>query len=1698
MKTHVNSGMIIVLVLVLTISLTGTAKAANYLEITPADDFEPSGEPGGPFTPSSKDYELRNKGQNSLYWGADKTVDWLDLDQTWGQLEPHESTIVTVNLTSEANSLGNGIYTDTLTFTDITNGEEETRGVVLTINPTEGVLEITPIEDFEPSGEIGGPFTPLSKDYQLTNSGGTLLYWGAAKTTNWLNLDPDWGSLDPCESTIVTVTLTSEANSLGAGIYTDTLTFTDLTSNVEQTRGVTLTITVPPIWISPGSFDVNIIEGLTLTEMLTIGNNTLEDLNFLIRTRQVGGSGDSGDRIDSQTTAGKGRIFSIPKGHDFTAVGEVPYKPGELIVRFASKADGKLRSLTEKNQILSSLGGGNIKCDFTIVPGLSVIELPADMTVEEALLTFNEANGILYAQPNYELNALSTFPDDPRFDELWGMHNMGQTGGMVDADIDAPEAWDIATGSSEIVVAVIDTGVDYTHPDLAANMWVNEAEFNGIPGQDDDENGYVDDIYGYDFRNNDADPMDDHYHGTHCAGTIGAVGNNSEGVAGVCWNVRIMALKFLSSGGSGWTSDAILCVEYSVLMGANLSSNSWGGGGYNQGLKDAIDAAGADGMLFVAAAGNDGANNDVYPHYPSSYDCESLIAVLATDSDDERSVHPGWWASNYGLQTVDIGAPGSSILSCEPGGQYGHHSGTSMATPHVAGACALVWSMNPAMSNGEIKDILLRTVDPTLPELCVSEGRLNLYSAILETKVPWLRIEPEAGTVAPGDSNDISITFDAIEMAAGTYRAEIIVISSDPCHPTKVVPVTMTVNPDDLAVTPAEGFESSGTKGGPFTPECTTYTLTNNGTEPVNWTILQTEDWLEAIPYEGMLEPNEIIDVNVCISPEANLLDPNIYTEILIFQNLDSGSIKPRSITLTVKPPDCFTESFDVGENDLDFLSLTFSPDGSVAYYEACRNRIYEFPTDPNGGTYVPLWDDDFVEVVLSDGAEVLFYGQNYDRFYIGSNGYITFGDGDNEFSASLQNHFNKPRISALFTDLTPPDNQCISYKQLDDRVVVTYEEVPLFGDKTATNSFQIEVFFVDGTVCISCLKLAATASVAGLSEGKGLPPVFFVESNLTNYPPCWPWGDFNRDYSVNMNDLAVFVLHWLDADCNIPYWCEKIDLDFSTEVEMVDFAIFANNWMVTEDWWLHPISHWKFDEGQGDIAYDSAGTNHGTIYGEALWTTGQIDGALEFDGVDDYVDVGDKTSLDFGADDSFSISSWFKTNKDSPIVDKRRCGGPGGVFYEGYNLWVSQHKLYYGIEDTSSGYAQMFGNTIVTDNQWHHVVAVRDTATDKLYIYLNGSSDATPVTDATTTTLATNKSFHIGYRDSTASPGYVYCEGTIDDVRVYDRALSAEEIWQLYWAGIGNKAFHPKPANGAGDVDPNGLLSWSPGKHALSHDVYLGTDYNDVNDATPDSNEYMGNQDANSYDPNGLDLLTTYYWRIDEVGASETYKGYVWSFTTWQSEPEPDLVSWWRFDEGQGSIAYDSVGYNDGTIYGATWTTGQIDGALEFDGVDDYVDVGDPVDGSLDFEAADSFSISAWIKTNTDSPVVEKRRCGGIGGVFYEGYVLLLLNQKQVFAIEDTSGANAQILGNAVVADNQWHHVVAVRDTVEDKLYLYADGSSDATPVTDATTGTLDTSRSFRIGYRDSTASPGYVYFEGKMDDVRIYKSALSAEEIQ
>jgi subtilisin family serine protease len=344
--------------------------------------------------------------------------------------------------------------------------------------------------------------------------------------------------------------------------------------------------------------------------------------------------------------------------------------------------------------------------------------------------------------------SLQVTPNDPQFNQLWGLNNTGQTGGTVDADIDAPQAWDIQQGSQNVVVAVVDTGVDYNHQDLAANIWANTGEIAN-DGIDNDSNGYTDDVRGYDFINNDNNPWDDNSHGSHVAGTIGAVGNNNIGVVGVSPNVSIMPLKFLSSAGGGTSSAAAKAIDYATQNGAKVINASYRGFVFSQLQRDAIDDANTMGVSFVAAAGNDINNNDTTPVYPSSYALPNIIAVAATTHHDQLASF-----SNYGTTSVDLGAPGQSILSTIPGNLYGLKSGTSMAAPHVAGAAALLLAQDPSRTPAQLKDILMNTTDPlnSLNGNTVSGGRLNLWKALNRPPVLTTPFRAQGLTLQPGST----------------------------------------------------------------------------------------------------------------------------------------------------------------------------------------------------------------------------------------------------------------------------------------------------------------------------------------------------------------------------------------------------------------------------------------------------------------------------------------------------------------------------------------------------------------------------------------------------------------------------------------------------------------------------------------------------------------------------------------------------------------------------------------------------------------------------------------------------------------------------------------------------------------------------------------------------------------------------------
>lgn len=405
----------------------------------------------------------------------------------------------------------------------------------------------------------------------------------------------------------------------------------------------------------------------------------------------------------------------------------------------ASEFNGYIVKLKNSNNLtvnLSSLSkAGKIEKIAKTEFGTFVkVSSKSDLLQSNSLL---KNPNVEYVEPNWIIKVSekadgseSFEPTDDQYKKQWGLKNTGKNGGLFGGvageDINAANAWSITTGSRDIKVAVIDTGIDYRHPDLKNQMDVNTAELNGKPGVDDDGNGYVDDIYGYDFANKDGDPMDGHSHGTHCAGVIGA-SHDGKGIAGVMGQVKLIGIKFLSDKGSGETIDAISSIEYAVRRGVHVMSNSWGGGEYSEALKEAISHANDAGIVFVAAAGNSSANNDSKPTYPANYDVPNVITVGSYQASGTASSF-----SNYGVKSVHVFAPGSSILSTIPNGRYGNMSGTSMACPHVAGVVGLVLAQKPTLTPSEVRDILVGSSKKTskLQSKSVSAGRVDAFEAL--------------------------------------------------------------------------------------------------------------------------------------------------------------------------------------------------------------------------------------------------------------------------------------------------------------------------------------------------------------------------------------------------------------------------------------------------------------------------------------------------------------------------------------------------------------------------------------------------------------------------------------------------------------------------------------------------------------------------------------------------------------------------------------------------------------------------------------------------------------------------------------------------------------------------------------------------------------------------------------------------------
>ncbi len=416
----------------------------------------------------------------------------------------------------------------------------------------------------------------------------------------------------------------------------------------------------------------------------------------------------------------------------------------EVFVKFRSGVTpADIKKLTSKNN-------DRVEDVIEIVKGLVSIDDLDNLDAKTVADQYSKMSDLVeYAEPNFkiELDDPSSelirefsaekigkdllVPNDPLFEEQWALNNVGQEGGKKNAHLSALKAWAKTQGNQDIVIAVLDSGVDYTHRDLISNMWIRP---ENVPQYVDEELGSVNDLQGFNAVENASDPMDDNGHGTHCSGIIGAEGNNDEGITGINWKVEIMPLKFIGRGGFGTTKDAIEAINYAVdrkRNGVNVRviNASWGSTLYSRALEDAIRVAGEEGILFVAAAGNNSTNNDSRAHYPSNYDLPNVISVAALDRNDQLASF-----SNFGVKSVHIAAPGKDIVSTWLNDAYREASGTSMATPYVAGVAALILASEPDLTVEQLRERVLKSIDSldSLNGKVKSGGRINAAVALGE------------------------------------------------------------------------------------------------------------------------------------------------------------------------------------------------------------------------------------------------------------------------------------------------------------------------------------------------------------------------------------------------------------------------------------------------------------------------------------------------------------------------------------------------------------------------------------------------------------------------------------------------------------------------------------------------------------------------------------------------------------------------------------------------------------------------------------------------------------------------------------------------------------------------------------------------------------------------------------------------------
>jgi subtilisin family serine protease len=584
----------------------------------------------------------------------------------------------------------------------------------------------------------------------------------------------------------------------------------------------------------------------------------------------------------------------------------IPYRPDRILVQ--PKETRTLARLT----VHAGLPGAKILRTFPALGDLQVVQLPEGTDVATAIHQYGLYAWVEFAEPDYWVHS-SAVPNDPDYlsGMLWGLHNTGQAGGLAGIDIDAERAWDTIHSAADVIVALIDSGVRYTHQDLRANLWTNPAEVAGN-GIDDDANGFVDDVNGINAIKGNGDPWDDYGHGTHVSGIIGAAGNNAVGVTGVAWRVQLMTCKFLDNQGTGSVSDAIQCLDYARIHGARIINASWGFDEFSRALYSAVARARDAGIIFVAAAGNEGYDTDFHPEYPADFELDNVVSVMAINRVGDV---PGF--SNFGVRTVHLAAPGSDIYSTWRGldTTYAYYNGSSMAAAFVSGAFALLSAQYPQENYRQLISRVLATTKPlaTLTGKCATGGCLSLAQALGPVVVANFTPSVTNGP-APlavhftndsvgaaelqwdfGDGLKETSTVSPIHVFSdpGRYTVSLTIAGGDGSSKatTRSIEVTAAGASNPLTLVSNDGAAFAGRRRGPFAPELIRLALGNTGTESLSWIASTDQDWFELSATNGSLMMGGTDQLIIRITTNALEFIPGRYLGQIRFSDPADGRL---------------------------------------------------------------------------------------------------------------------------------------------------------------------------------------------------------------------------------------------------------------------------------------------------------------------------------------------------------------------------------------------------------------------------------------------------------------------------------------------------------------------------------------------------------------------------------------------------------------------------------------------------------------------------------------------------------------------------------------------------------------------------------------------------------------------------------------